>query len=74
MIFSKDAIATLSDPNGVGTIVAEVPIIAAALNLDIPADRKTGYKVANRIIAKFEALGITNDNRFPIKKTMGIRK
>ena len=51
--------ATLSEPNGVGTIVAEVPITAAADNRLIPAARKTGYNVASKMIARFEALGMT---------------
>ncbi|RXI21176.1 SIS domain-containing protein [Pediococcus pentosaceus] len=40
----------------------------------MPAERNTGYRVARRIIARFEALGITSDNRFPIRKTMGASK
>ncbi|MNV99594.1 hypothetical protein D3C71_1949760 [compost metagenome] len=54
-------------------MVADVAIIAAADNVDIPAFFNTGNNVASKIIARFEALGITRDNKFPSKKTTGTR-
>ena len=65
--------ATLSPPSGVGITVAAVAIIAAAVIEDIPALLNTGYKVARRIIARLEALGITRDNTLTNTKTNGTR-
>ena len=55
-------------------IVAEVAIKAAEVNLLIPVALKTGYNVANKIIAKFEALGTTRERMFDIKKTIGTNR
>ena len=70
----KYVLATLSEPKGVGITVAVVAITAAAVNGLILDFISTGYNVANNIIAKLEALGITNDNRFPNKNTIGTKK
>ena len=63
--------ATLSLPSGVGTIVAVVAMIPAAVSELIPAFIRIGYSVASRITARFDALGITSESRFPSKNTIG---
>ena len=54
-------------------IVAVVAITAAAVKADIPDFLSTGYNVASKIIAKFDALGTTNDKRLPRRKTIGTK-
>ena len=73
VLASSAAMATLSEPSGVGIIVAVVAMTAAALSRLIPAWRSTGYSVAIRMIARLEALGMTRDNRLPNKKVIGTR-
>ncbi|MOA01514.1 hypothetical protein D3C78_1209260 [compost metagenome] len=70
---SSVATATLSPPNGVGMIVADVAMIAAADKVDMPVFLNTGNRVASKIMARLDALGITRDNKFPSKNTTGTR-
>ncbi|MNJ68307.1 hypothetical protein D3C77_645440 [compost metagenome] len=65
--------ATLSLPSGVGTIVADVAMTPAAESADMPAFLRIGNKVASKMIARLDALGMTRDNRLPSKNTIGTR-
>ena len=65
---------TLSAPKGVGITVAVIAITPAAVNDDMPIPASIGYRIAINIMAKLEALGITNDIKLPTKKTIGTNK
>ena len=46
-------------------------MMPAAVSELIPAFIRIGYSVASRITARFDALGITSESRFPSKNTIG---
>ena len=53
--------------------VAVVAMTPAAVRELIPDCTSTGKRVASRMIARLEALGMTRDSRFPSRKTTGTR-
>ena len=66
--------ATLSPPSGVGITVSVVAMMPAAVKMDMPAPFKTGKRVASRMIAKLDALGMTRESRLPSRNTKGTIK